>query len=80
MILEVLPVSGKPGTRVAVIGNNFVDGDHLAVRFGDFSTRPRFHGPGTLICSAPSQAAGMVDVAVTNDGVHFTRSVPFQYR
>lgn len=79
VILEVLPVSGKPGTRVAVIGNNFVEGDHLAVRFGEMSTRPRLHGPGTLICSAPSHQPAFVDVSVTNDGVHFTRSVPFQY-
>jgi len=81
VILEVLPVSGRPGTRVAVIGNNFVDGDHLAVRFGDVATKPRLHGPGTLICTAPQNPPGaIVNVSATNDGLHFTHGVPFQYR
>lgn len=69
VVAEVVPYSGSTsgGTRVAVIGANFVDNPALRVRFDNIDVMPIFHGPGTLICSTPQHSAGPVPIRVSND-------------
>eukprot|EP01088_Endostelium_zonatum_P006170 TRINITY_DN1827_c0_g1_i1.p1 TRINITY_DN1827_c0_g1~~TRINITY_DN1827_c0_g1_i1.p1 ORF type:complete len:710 (-),score=220.03 TRINITY_DN1827_c0_g1_i1:288-2417(-) len=78
-ICEVIPYKGsiKGGTRVAVLGNNFVDNPSARVRFdGVGDVMPVFHGPRTLICVTPKwkgakgaggRKGGIVSVRVSND-------------
>eukprot|EP01089_Gocevia_fonbrunei_P015132 TRINITY_DN4342_c0_g1_i1.p1 TRINITY_DN4342_c0_g1~~TRINITY_DN4342_c0_g1_i1.p1 ORF type:complete len:674 (+),score=119.59 TRINITY_DN4342_c0_g1_i1:677-2698(+) len=68
-ISEVIPYSGSStgGTRVAVLGNNFVDTPSARVRFDNTDVMPIFHGPRTLICSTPEHKPGIVSVRVSND-------------
>lgn len=50
-IIEVIPSSGKPGERVAILGNNFYPGQW--VQFGDVLLQPEFKSEGTLVCNVP---------------------------
>jgi hypothetical protein len=60
------------GTRVVVLGANFMDTPALRVRFGRVDVQPVYHGPRTLSCLAPpARAAGPVAVAVCNDAARF---------
>jgi hypothetical protein len=43
---------------VAVLGTNFVDSPSARVRFDNIDVMPVFHGPRTLICTAPPHHAG----------------------
>eukprot|EP01090_Pellita_catalonica_P004536 TRINITY_DN1435_c0_g1_i3.p1 TRINITY_DN1435_c0_g1~~TRINITY_DN1435_c0_g1_i3.p1 ORF type:complete len:828 (+),score=129.19 TRINITY_DN1435_c0_g1_i3:53-2536(+) len=81
-ITEVIPYSGSSlgGTRVAVLGNNFVDTPSARVRFDDTDVIPQFHGPRTLICSTPTHKPGIVSVRVSNDSkVWSPTAASFQY-
>ncbi|KAL6072068.1 26S proteasome non-ATPase regulatory subunit 10 [Balamuthia mandrillaris] len=68
-VAEVIPYSGSSlgGTRVAVLGNNFVDSPSSKVRFDNTDVMPTFHGPRTLICITPQHQPGIVSVRVSND-------------
>ena len=68
-VTEVIPYSGSTqgGTRVAVLGNNFVDSPSARVRFDNTDVMPTFHGPRTLICVTPQHQPGIVSVRVSND-------------
>jgi len=68
-VTEVIPYSGSTqgGTRVAVLGNNFVDSPSARVRFDTTDVMPTFHGPRTLICVTPQHQPGIVSVRVSND-------------
>jgi hypothetical protein len=68
VITEVIPPVGPPngGTRVAVLGNNFVDSPAARIRFDTTDVMPMFHGPGTLICHTPQHTPGTVSVRVCN--------------
>ncbi len=65
----MIPYSGSTlgGTRVAVLGNNFVDSPSARVRFDNTDVMPTFHGPRTLICTTPQHQPGIVCVRVSND-------------
>jgi len=55
-----------------VLGNNFIDNPALRVRFDMTDVMPVFHGPGTLICTAPHHHPGVVPIRVLmiiRDGV-----------
>jgi len=66
---EVIPYNGSAsgGTRVAVLGTNFVDSPSTRVRFDNIDVMPVFHGPRTLICTVPAHPLGIVSVRVSND-------------
>jgi len=65
---EVIPSSGPVtgGTRVGVLGANFVDSPAARVRFDTTDVMPHFYGPGTLVCHSPQHDAGSVSVRVCN--------------
>mmetsp|Transcript_14131 Transcript_14131/g.15632 ORF Transcript_14131/g.15632 Transcript_14131/m.15632 type:complete len:971 (-) Transcript_14131:88-3000(-) len=69
VVQEVIPCSGPPSgfTRVAVLGNNFVDSPTTRVKFDKTEVMPIFHGPKTLICHTPRHGPGTVTVHVCND-------------
>ncbi|KAH3756840.1 calcium-activated BK potassium channel [Pelomyxa schiedti] len=52
-VIEVLPQAGPPGTRVVVLGTNFLNTPALRVAFNDSVIIPTFHEQGTLICTVP---------------------------
>jgi len=68
-ITEVIPYNGplEGGTRVAILGSNFIDSPSARVRFDQTDVLPTFHGPKTLVCVAPPHPVGMVTVRVSND-------------
>ncbi len=81
-VQEVIPAEGsrEGGTRVVVLGANFMDTPALRVRFGRIDVQPVFHGPRTLSCLAPpARATGPVDVAVCNDASKFGAGAPAAY-
>ncbi|KAH3767778.1 calcium-activated BK potassium channel [Pelomyxa schiedti] len=53
-VTEVLPATGSAGTRVAVIGSNFLNTPNLRVAFNNTVIVPTFHEQGTLICVVPT--------------------------
>lgn len=65
---------------VRVLGLNFVDTNTLICRFGEQRVPARFVSTSEVECSAPSAAAGMVDVEISINGVDFTKSgLLFEY-
>jgi len=68
IITEVIPASGNcdGGTRVAILGNSFVDSPATRIRFDTIDVMPTFHGPGTLLCYTPQHPPGSVSVRVSN--------------
>jgi len=82
-ITEVLPAFGPAcgGTRLAILGSNFINTSNLKVKFGETLFSPEFHEAGTLIITAPTGVRGMrVPITVSNDGTDFCQSdVIFTY-
>lgn len=74
VIQEVCPPAGPTsgGTRVAIIGQNFVDNPKAMVRFDTTPIKPQFFGPGTLVCTTPQHVAGVVSVSISNDSVRWS--------
>ncbi len=82
VINEVVPDMGPPtgGTRVAVLGSNFVDSPAARIRFDTTDVMPIFHGPGTLICHTPQHQPGQVSVRVCNSAKKWSEtSASFTY-
>jgi len=75
-ISEVIPPYGPPtgGTRVAILGSNFVDNPAARIRFDTTDVIPIFHGAGTLICHTPQHQPGAVSVRVCNSGKKWSES------
>jgi len=75
-ILEVLPSSGPSsgGTRVAVVGRDFVDSPAARIRFDSTDVMPSFHGPGTLVCHTPQHEPGPVQVKVCSSSQKWSDS------
>lgn len=65
-VVEILPATGSAsgGTRVAVLGYNFVESDNLRVKFGDAIVSCQFHDNCTLLCETPplSEAKSVANV------------------
>ena len=61
------------GEPVTVYGADFVDASELACVFGDATTQARYVSSTELVCIAPVNE-GVVDVAVTVNGVEFGAS------
>jgi len=80
-LIEIIPSRGSPKgqTRVAILGNNFVDSPTTRVKFGDIEVMPIFHGPKTLICHTPTHIAGNVKVQVCNEPDTWSNSISFVY-
>jgi len=66
---ELIPSKATPNrkTKIAILGNNFVDSPTTRVKFDDIEVIPVFHGPKTLICFTPESLTGKVRVQVCND-------------
>ena len=74
VVYEILPPNGKVGTRVVILGTNFVNSPNLRVRFGNTEVTPTFHEQGTLICTIPTQLKPEINgipVRISNDSVSF---------
>ncbi len=84
VVADLVPAQGfiGGGTRVVLLGNNFMDTPGLRVRFHKTDVQPVYHGPRTLTCHAPPHpAAGPVSVRVCNDATKYGEAaeVPFSY-
>ncbi len=84
VVADLVPAQGfiGGGTRVVLLGNNFMDTPGLRVRFDKTDVQPVYHGPRTLTCHAPPHpAAGPVSVRVCNDATKYGEAaeVPFSY-
>jgi len=81
-ISEVIPGFGPPsgGTRVVVLGSNFVDSPAARIRFDITDVMPIFHSSGTLICHTPQHSPGQVSVRVCNSNKKWSEtSANFTY-
>lgn len=81
-IQEVVPGSGtvNGGTKVAIIGSNFIDTPSARVRFDSTDVVPTFHSGGTLVCTTPQHAPATVTVVVSNDAIRWSdTSAKFTY-
>jgi len=67
-IADVIPEGGPTtgGTRVAILGANFIDSPGARIKFDSLEVMPQFHGPGTLVCHTPQHPPGTVTVRVSN--------------
>jgi len=75
VVTETLPSRGPAcgGTRVAILGDNFIDSPNLRLRFGNTILQPIFHESRTLICITPyGLPQSVVLVSVSNDGVDYS--------
>ena len=69
-VCDVIPPEGfiGGGTRVVILGDNFMDTPGLRVRFERIDVQPSYHGPRTLVCIVPPGATpGNASVRVCND-------------
>eukprot|EP01114_Cavostelium_apophysatum_P000251 TRINITY_DN10242_c0_g1_i1.p1 TRINITY_DN10242_c0_g1~~TRINITY_DN10242_c0_g1_i1.p1 ORF type:complete len:534 (-),score=148.30 TRINITY_DN10242_c0_g1_i1:264-1865(-) len=74
VVNEILPPVARVGSRVVVLGSNFVNTPQLRVKFGEVECQPMFHEQGTLICVVPNPHRPItvpVPVRVTNDGLNY---------
>lgn len=81
-VIEVVPASGSTngGTKVAIIGANFVDSPAARIRFDNIDVMPSYRGAGTLVCNTPKHAPATVLVTVTNDSIQWSEtSAQFTY-
>lgn len=69
VVTDVIPGDGPitGGTRVVILGTNFIESPTLRARFGNIEVYPIVHGPKTLICTTPPNQQGIVEVSVCND-------------
>eukprot|EP01089_Gocevia_fonbrunei_P007670 TRINITY_DN188_c0_g1_i2.p1 TRINITY_DN188_c0_g1~~TRINITY_DN188_c0_g1_i2.p1 ORF type:complete len:487 (+),score=64.81 TRINITY_DN188_c0_g1_i2:436-1896(+) len=79
VVTEVLPSTGgcAGGTRIVILGSNFINNPKLKVRFGDVVVPATFHEGGTLIVVTPPRTRSRVPVSVTNDDVNFCETSCF---
>ena len=72
-VSNLRPSTAAAGEPVTVYGADFVDASELACVFGDATTQARYVSSTELVCLAPVND-GVVDVAVTVNGVEFGAS------
>jgi len=85
---ELIPAKAPSNkkTRIAILGNNFVDSPTTRVKFDDIEVVPVFHGPKTLLCFTPENLSGKVRIQICNDpnswsnvgSFHFDPSINLQ--
>ena len=75
-ILEVIPSTGTctGGTRVAILGANFIDSPSVRIKFDNIEVQPEYHGPSTLLCTTPQHGPGLVTVYVSNNSKSWSES------
>jgi hypothetical protein len=81
----LFPTAGSiaGGTRVWLVGRDFVDSALLRVRFGTLSVRAMFVNETFIVADTPPHVAETVDVAVALNGVDFASfdlGVVFEFR
>lgn len=76
LVIEVIPSVGATtgGTRVAIIGANFVDSPAARVKFDDTEVLATYHGNGTIVCHTPEHVPGTVPVYVSNANKSFSET------
>lgn len=80
VVQEILPAAARVGSRVVILGSNFVKNPKLRVKFGDTEVIPTFHEAVTLICVVPPSNAYTVPITVSNDGENWCDStIMFSY-
>ena len=72
------PSTAAAGEPVTVHGADFVDASELACVFGDATTQARYVSSTELVCIVP-EGEGIVNVAVTANGVEFGEAAAFTY-
>jgi len=67
-VSELIPAKGtsEGGTRVAILGNNFIDTPNARVWFDNIPVKPEFRGGKTLVCFSPRHEPGRAAVCVSN--------------
>jgi len=80
-IKELVPSKGiaLQKTRIAILGNNFVDSPTTRVKFDDIEVTPVFHGPKTLLCYTPENLSGKVRVLICNDQNSWSNAGHFSF-
>lgn len=75
-VSEILPSSGTAGTKVVILGSNFIQSNNLSVKIGNSVVVPQFHESGTLICIIPKleQSNQIIPVTVSNDGRDYSHT------
>jgi hypothetical protein len=83
---SIHPKTGRAtgGTSIHVLGKNFVKVDTLACRFGREWTVPATFISSTHVqCTSPAMMTiggdSIQNLSVTNNGVHFSNAIPFEY-
>ena len=76
LVTDVIPCKGSTqgGTKVVVLGCDFVESPGLRIKFDETTVIPVFHGPKTLICKTPSHTPSTVKVRVSNDNKNFSET------
>jgi len=76
-ILAINPKSGMSGTNLFIKGESFLDVETLSCKFGHLLPliRADFRSTTEIICKIPEfNSYGTLQVAVTNNGFHFSNS------
>ena len=71
----VLTCVASAGSKLCVLGANFVRSDRLRVRIGEHIVVPQFHESGTLVCVVPPCHTQYVTVAVSNNNKAWSEQV-----
>lgn len=67
--------------HVRIVGSGFVYSSHLRCKFGSIVASAAFVSSNEVICNSPPNKAGVVDIAVSNNGVEFSSTkLQFYYR
>lgn len=73
-VQECIPPAGPTvgGTRIALLGGDFVSSPALCVRFGDTVVPASMRSAGTLLLRTPAHEHGAVEVRVSNDNASWS--------
>lgn len=73
-VQECIPPAGPTvgGTRIALLGSDFVSSPALCVRFGNTVVPASMRSAGTLLLRTPAHEYGAVEVRVSNDNASWS--------
>jgi len=79
MIPSTGPACG--GTKIVILGTNFIDNGNLLVKVGESLIVPKYHEPVTIIfTSPPGTRRTTATVSVSNNGKEFAKTnLKFMY-